>query len=422
MKQLLSFVILASIIFSCQKSNQYSVQDIEKVYKAAPEGVKTVWFSSENKKGLKGKAGMTNKGAKGDAFSMIGPGDTLTIFESNGPGIITKIWVANSMQWKDVDRRKMSINMYWDGEEKPAVSVPFYDFFGISHGIAKPFENKYFAMPEGKSLNCFIPMPFRKSGKIDIVNESDGFVMFYYKVNMVKVPKLDDDVLYLHAYWNRDLETTKGVDYQILPKVKGNGRYLGTTVGVIGNEKYRGTWFGEGEVKIYLDGDTKYPSLCGTGTEDYIGTGWGQGEYANMIQGSLVSDKKNDIYSFYRFHVSDPVYFHQDCKVTIQQIGNSNKDAINKMNEKGADITPVWSYHEEDGYDAAKRYLDMKNPPKVSSKEFKAGRSTNFYRSDDVCATAYFYLNKPSSELPALPSVELRTKNLKEKVFEVLGK
>ncbi len=421
---ILGLFVLATMV-SCtanKEEKSFQTSDINTLYKAAPEGVKTKWFSSENKKGEKGKGGQTNKGAKGDAFTMIGPGDSTILLEHQGAGIITKIWSANSTQWSEEDRRKLSINMYWDNEEKPAVSVPFSDFFGIGLGLMTPFENAFFSMPEGRSFNCAIPMPFRKAAKIEVVNESDKFIMFYYKINMVELPKLDDDALYFHAFWNREIETEKGKDYTILPKIEGQGRYLGTNIGVIGNEKYRGSWFGEGEVKIYLDGDREFPSLVGTGTEDYIGTGWGQGEYAHTIQGSTISNKAFDLYTFYRFHTYDPVYFHNDCRITIQQIGNSTKQGIIDMIEKGAEIIPVWSYVEKDGYDAAKRYLDMGNPPSVYSENFPDGVSTNFYRNDDVSSTAYFYLDKPSSSLPKLPSVEMRTKRLKEKVFDKLKK
>ncbi len=403
------------------KEEVFPLSNIHEYYKAAPDSVETRWISSENKMGKKGEGGMTNKGAKGDAFSMIGPQDTLVVFNQKGSGIITKMWMANSFAWSLENRRKISINIYWDGEEKPAVSVPFTDFFSIGLGLMRPFENEFFSMPEGRSFNCAIPMPFRKAAKIEIVNQTDKFIMFYYKINMLSVPKLPDDVLYFHAYWNRDTATTKGVDYTVLPRVEGRGRYLGTNIGVIGNEKYKGTWFGEGEAKIFLDGDEQYPTLTGTGTEDYIGTGWGQGEYTNKIQGSTVSNKEHDIYTFYRFHTYDPVYFHQDCRVTLQQIGNSTKSRIVEMNKNGADIEPVWTYVEKDGYDAAKRFLDMDDPPEVDSDEFPENTSTNFYRSDDVSATAYFYLDRPSSNLPGLPSLELRLKHIKEKVYDPLG-
>lgn len=419
----LSFLMMIVVILSCDQEEakvNFSPDAIGTIYKAAPEGVQTRWFSSENKQGLKGKAAMTNKGAKGDAFSMIGPKDTLKILDYNGAGIITKIWSACSFGWTKENHRKLSILMTWDDADKPAVAVPFTDFFGVGLGLMRPFENEFFAMPEGRSFNCSVPMPFRKAAKIEIVNDTDQFIMFYYKINMVEVPVLDDDVLYFHAFWNRDTATVKGVDYEILPKVKGKGRYLGTNIGVIGNEKYRGTWFGEGEVKIYLDGDQKFPSLSGTGTEDYIGTGWGQGEYVNRIQGSTESNKEHDLYTFYRFHTYDPVYFHDDCRVTIQQIGNSVKSKIIALNEAGADLTPVWSYVEKKGYDAAQRYLDMENPPELQSEEFPEGVSTNFYRSDDVSATAYFYLDRPSSELPGLASTDLRTVHIVEKVLKPL--
>lgn len=426
MKKLINSLLIFGIslfIYNCTsrvEKNTFALSDVNVYYKAAPNKAKTIWFSSENKKGQKGQGGKTNKGAKGDAFSMIGPGDTLTLVDYEGAGIITKIWSANSIQWNPENRRKLSINMYWDNEEKPAVSVPFTDFFGIGLGLMATFENTFFSMPEGRSFNCAIPMPFRKAAKIEVVNNSKDFIMFYYKINILALPAIPNDVMYFHAYWNREIETIKGKDYTILPKVEGKGRYLGTNIGVIGNEKYRGTWFGEGEVKIYLDGDTDYPSLVGTGTEDYIGTGWGQGEYANKIQGSTISNKTSDIYTFYRFHTYDPVYFHENCKVTIQQIGNSTKENIIELNKKGADITPVWSYVEKDGYKAAKRYLDMQNSPSVNSEAFPGGVSTNFYRTDDVSATAYFYLEHPSSTLPPLPTLEIRTKHLKEKVFDKL--
>lgn len=402
------------------EESDFSIADIAKVYKAAPKSVQTKWISSENKKGEKAKGGMTNKGAKGDAFTMIGPGDTLVIFDQKGPGIITKIWAANSFAWKKENRRKVSIQMYWDGAEKPAVAAPLTDFFGVGLGMMRPFESTFFAMPEGRSFNCAAPMPFRKSGKIEIINESDDFLMFYYKVNMVKLDKLADDVLYFHAYWSRDTATTKGVDFELLPKISGRGRYLGTNIGVIGNEAYKGTWFGEGEVKIYLDGDQDFPSLVGTGTEDYIGTGWGQGEFDNMIQGSTVSNRKEDLYAFYRYHTYDPVYFHEDCKVTLQQMGNAVKEDLVKMINKGVDVAPLWSYVHKDGYGAPKRYLDMENPPKATDKDFPGNMSNTYYRSDDVSATAYFYLDKPTTDLPTLPAVSLRTKHIKEKVYAKL--
>ena len=422
MNRLTKFTLLALLAlgFACTNQSQknFQLSQIKELYKAAPEGVQTRWASAENVDAQKGKGGMTNKGAKGDAYTLIAPGTTKTIFNQTGTGIITKIWSANSLVWKPEMRRKVKIEMYWDNAEKPAVSVPFTDFFGIGLGLMRPFESELFSAPEGKSHNCFIPMPYRKAARIEIVNESDDIIMFYYKVDFIQVPKLDDDVLYFHAFWHRDIKTKRGVDFEILPKVEGRGRYLGTNIGVVGDSTYRGTWFGEGEVKIYLDGDTKFPTLVGTGTEDYIGTGWGQGEYAHQIQGSLVSDKAHDIYTFYRYHTLDPVYFHNDCKVTIQQIGNGQRHKLREMRANGAEFDVVWQYVSSQGMNASKRYLDMDNPPKLEDDDFPDGFSTNFYRSDDVSATAYFYLDKPSSKLPEIQAMEERVRDMKEKVYQ----
>lgn len=422
MNSITKLLLGAAVLFmaSCTQNQptEFSVSQINDLYRAAPEGVQTRWASAENVNAEKGKGGMTNKGAKGDAYTLIAPGESKVIFDQKGAGMITKIWSANSVVWNAESRRKVKIEMYWDDAQKPAVSVPFTDFFGIGLGLMRTFECELFSAPEGRSHNCFIPMPYRTAARIEVVNESDDIIMFYYKVDFLQVPKHADDVLYFHSYWHRDIKTTRGIDFEILPKVEGQGRYLGTNIGVVGDSTYRGTWFGEGEVKVYLDGDDKYPTLVGTGTEDYIGTGWGQDEYANQIQGSLVSDKEHDIYTFYRYHTFDPVYFHEDCKVTIQQIGNGQRNKLREMRANGAEFDVVWQYVSSQGMDASKRYLDMDNPPKLEDEDFPSGFSTNFYRSDDVSATAYFYLDKPSNNLPVIQDVEQRTEAMNEKVYK----
>ncbi len=420
-KRMFGLLLAVTLLFgSCGVQNEqthWNAGSITELYRAAPTGVHSRWVSPENPDGEKGKGGLTNKGAKGNAFYIVQPGASQTLFDVNGAGIINRMWLSGTIGVNALQRRAVRIDMFWDGAERPAVSAPIGDFFGIGLGLLAKFDNELFSSPEARSFNFTVPMPFRESAVITITNESDEEVWIWYDINYLLVEKLPDDVLYFHAYWNRDMKTTLGEDYVILPTVEGRGRYIGTNIGVIGDSVYRGTWFGEGEVKIFLDGDNELPTLVGTGTEDYIGTGWGQGEFASRYFGSPVADKNHDIYAFYRYHIQDPVYFHSSCKVTIQQMGNADKIKIAEMKKNGANITPVWFLGKEGNKTIHRRLLDEENPPQVEDEDFPV-TSTNFYRSDDVSATAYFYLDCPENNLPALPGPDLRTKDLNERVFQ----
>jgi hypothetical protein len=390
----------------------------QSLFQASAPTTHTRWISPENPSGEKGKGALTNKGAKGNAFFIIQPGEKKVLFDVKGAGIINRMWFSGSIATNSEQRRAVRIDMYWDGAKKPAVSAPIGDFFGQVHGVMSRFDNELFSSPEARSFNFTIPMPFRKSGLVTIINESSSEVHIWYDINFLKMKAVPQDAMYFHAFWNRDLKTKLGEDYQILPKVNGCGRYLGANIGVIGDSLYNGTWFGEGEVKVYLDGDTTTPTLTGTGTEDYIGTGYGQGEYACRYFGSPVSNSKFDIYAFYRYHIVDPVYFHNNCKVTIQQIGNSKRDVVRKVRERGAEMIPVWYHYVKQGEKSYHgRLLDEQKSQKLEDKDFP-DVYTNFYRRDDVCATAYFYLDKPSSNLSELPSKEIRLKDLKKRVWE----
>jgi hypothetical protein len=426
-----STLVASTLLAACTSEQGNGVgnspqPNIRALYQAAPGDVHSRWASAENPYAEKGQGGLTNQGAKGDAFFIVAPGERKTIFDQKGAGLITRIWLTGTFVWAPEIRRMVRIDMFWDEAKKPAVSSPLTDFFGLGLGQLKTFENEFFSQPEGKSLNCFIPMPYKSGARIEVTNESEFYMMLYYDVDFLQLASHADDALYFHTYWSRSPKTELGNDFEILPKVAGKGRFLGANIGVIGNPDYKGTWFGEGEVKIYVDGDDDLPTLVGTGTEDYIGTGWGQGEFQHRFQGSLISDRDNDLYAFYRYHVPDPVYFHDDCRVTIQQIGNSQKPKILDMLEAGAELEVVWVYKFDNlsrstTAPESLRLLDMENAPRVEDADFPIG-STNFYRRDDVSATAYFYLDRPENSLPELPSVDLRTLDLQERVFDVLNK
>ncbi|HRX10199.1 MAG TPA: DUF2961 domain-containing protein [Draconibacterium sp.] len=414
-------LFLMIFLLSCNTENNSLVNnnasDFEEniLYSPVPAGVKTRWISPENPTGEKGKGGATNKGAKGNAFFIVQPGETKILMDVKGQGIIQRIWVSGTLATSAEQRRAVRLDMFWDGAVKPAVSAPFGDFFGTAHGLLFPFESKLFVSPEGRSFVSNVKMPFKKSAHISITNESASEVWIWYDINYLEVDKLPENILYFHAYWNRNVKTTLAEDYTILPKVEGSGRFIGTNIGIIGDEHYKGTWFGEGEVKIFLDGDTDLPTLVGTGTEDYIGTGWGQGEFSNLNSGSVISNKEFDIYAFYRFHTEDAVFFNENCKVTIQQMGNSTKSHILNMIEKGAELQPVWFLDNRNAETKHGHLLDEGNGDLFNSPDFPE-TSTNFYRSDDVCATAYFYLDKPESNLPELAPLSLRLSQLEEKV------
>lgn len=378
----------------------------QELYKL-PEDAETRWASFENSRAGKGTGGAENKTAKGHAFEFMAPGETKVLMDVAGAGIIQRMWVTVSDR-TPAALRSLRLEMYWDGASTPAVSAPLGDFFGVGLGRKTAFQNALFADPEGRSFNCFIPMPFRKGARVVLVNESKKSMMLFYDINFQQVKSHGKDVLYFHAFWSRDLKPTLGKDYVILPTVSGRGRYLGMNMGVVTNPVYQKSWWGEGEVKIYLDGDTQLPTLNGTGTEDYIGTGWGQGKYANDFQGCLVADTIDGAWALYRYHIPDPVYFRKDCKVTIQLIGGDMLAKVREYNRKGAPLIPV----SVAGDNVFVKLLENEKPLSLEDTSFPEGW-VNFYRQDDVSATAYFYLDKPDHNLPALPSAELRAAGLK---------
>ncbi|MBL9137484.1 MAG: DUF2961 domain-containing protein [Verrucomicrobiales bacterium] len=386
----------------------------------------TRWISPENPTGAKGAGGQANRGAKGAAFIVVKPGETAVLADIRGAGIIHRMWLSGTIPRNPEQRRLVRLEMYWDGAAKPAVDCPIGDFFGVGLGLAVPFENALFSNPEGRSFNFTIPMPYRRGARMLLINESKAHALVWYDINYSEVKRHAKEVLYFHAAWRRENPTEAGRDFEILPRVVGKGRYLGANIGVIGHPDYRGTWFGEGEVKVYLDGDRDLPTLVGTGTEDYIGSGWGQGVYQGRAQGSLVSDQANDLYAFYRYHLDDPVFFHQDCRVTLQQIGNTSSERVREMIAKGVDTRPLWilDTHGEDVLNITGRepsihlLLDRTDLPPFHDPRHPTG-GTHFWRRDDVSATVYFYLDRPESNLPRLAPAEMRLRDLREKVWPV---
>jgi len=366
------------------------------------------WSSPENSNGAKGAGGKENNGAKGHPYDSIAAGAAKELLNIQSAGIINRIWITINDRSPHM-LRSLIIQMYWNNETTPAVSVPFGDFFGVGLGRTTSFQNALFANPEGRSFNSFIAMPFKTGARIVVVNESGKSlhnIFFDVDYNLLKT--WNDDYLYFHAYWHRDTASILAEDVALLPQVNGRGRFLGVNIGVNANPLYKKSWFGEGEVKIYLDGDKDFPTLNGTGTEDYIGTAWGQGKFINSYTGCTIASDSLLQWAFYRYHIPDPIYFKTGCKVAIQQIGGDETAKVAAYQQAGAPLVPVST----DGASFTRLYKKAAVTNLQDSTQPKGW--TNFYRSDDVSATAYFYLDKPGSELPVLQPVAIRTWNLKQ--------
>lgn len=381
-KQVLTAFVLFFVSYSVSAQTLYEM----------PQGVESRVASGENPTGEKGKGGQANAGRKGAATVPIKAGASRVLAQANGTsGTVRRIWMTFPDRSPQM-LRSLKIEMYWDGAAKPAVSAPVGDFFGIGLGQKVQFESVFFSDPEGRSFNCTIPMPFKSGMKIVMTNESkDDLGELFYDVDYTLGDRHPVNTLYFHAFYRRENPTVLQKDYEILPQIVGRGRYLGTNIGVIVNTKeYFNTWWGEGEIKMYLDGDRNLPTIAGTGTEDYIGTAWGQGKFAHLYQGSPVADEKTMRWAFYRYHVVDPIYFYRDARITMQQIGylapHSREDIIKN-----------------------KRTLYRAGAGRVPMDLSKDGK---FERSDDWSSCVYFYLDKPVSNLPPIDSVEKRIAGL----------
>jgi hypothetical protein len=366
------------------------------------------WASPENPDAEKGGGGRENKGGKGHPFETIAPGQSLVLADVKGAGVIDRMWIT-IFDRSPAMLRGLRLDIYWDGAKAPAVSAPLGDFFLAGAGGLTPLDTAMIASPEGRSFVSYFPMPFRKGARVVVTNET-GTVqpLVFWDVDYRALRRAPADALYFHAWWSRDRATRLGEDFRILPRVSGRGRFLGTSVTVFANPAYGASWWGEGEAKIYLDGDSANPTLNGTGTEDYVGSGWGQGAYANRFQGSPTADEVRGRWSFYRFHIPDPIFFARDISVALQQIGGAQKVEVLRMQAAGAPLVPVTIA--AGGRAEFVKLLEQGTPGPLGAQP---DGWTNFYRSDDVSAVAYFYLDRPENGLPPIASMAERTAALR---------
>lgn len=363
-----------------------------------PAGLVTRWASPENPRAEKGRGGMAKGGRKGRESIPLNPGEQAVLAEEkNTSGIIRRIWSTIDDRSPEM-LRGLRLDIYWDNSSKPAVSAPFGDFFGNGLGRMATFQSALFASPEGKSFNCFIPMPFKTAMKIVVTNESGKRLgQMYYDIDYTVGDDFTDNTLYFHAHYRRENPTTLRKDYEILPKLHGKGRFLGANMGIIADTgQFFDIWWGEGECKIYIDDDEEFPSLCGTGTEDYIGTGWGLDYFVGPYQGCHLADFEKQQFCIYRYHIPDPVYFYKNIKVTIQQLGCWGPGLRQRMHECGRTF-----------YHAGPEMTPIDFSPESDIEEYGL-----FERQDDWSSCAYFYLDSPENNLPPIDDVSKRLMGL----------
>jgi len=265
------------------------------------------------------------QGWKVRPFLRINAGETATLMDVKGPGIIQHMWLVENTAVENMGRG-MVIRIYWDGEEAPSVECPALEFFAVGHGRVGYVNSLAVVVNPLNSLNCLWPMPFGEQARVTLTNESerDNLLVAYQITYMENA--VPSDAGRFHAQY-RQARTADQNPYIILDNVNGRGRYVGT---FLSWTQWEQGWFGEGEVKFYMDGDDEFPTICGTGTEDYFLASYGlPTTYSTLYAGSVLPANHNgelpQQWSLYRWHIQDPICFHEDLRVTIQALGLGEK-------------------------------------------------------------------------------------------------
>ena len=344
---------------------------------------KTRSISAENPKGMAGSGGKENHkylgpSRKGNPDKMpLKKGEIFTIADIEGPAVIRSIWITvpDKTEFGSFVLRDLIFRIYWDDEKNPSVEVPLGDFF--CNGFARrAILNSFLIVvnPYG-GFNSFFPMPFKKRAVLTIENQHPGDLSyFFYQINFSLLENLGNEIGYFHSHWRRQNPTKKKKDYVIVENIFGKGNYIGTYLAIT---SLMPNWWGEGEIKFYVDDDEDYPTICGTGTEDYVGGAW------CFCPTSEYSDKRVTIYStpfmgyhynsildkfeksnypmhgMYRWHVLDPIRFSKKIKVSLQQIGGRN--AIKNYFERSDDVSSVAYWYQVEPHNPFPKLPDCKD-------------------------------------------------------------
>jgi len=331
-------------------------------------------ISPENFTGGKGLGGMATEGTGAVCARELGqgwkispsvvvrPGETFEMANIEGSGAIQQIWLTPTGNW-----RYSILRIYWDDQEIPSVECPVGDFFGMGWGEYAPLSSLAVCVNPGSAFNCYWEMPFRKRCRITLTNLAEDGMLLYYQINYTLTEVLDDTG-YFHAQFRRVNPLPYKEVHTILDGVRGQGQYVGTYMAWGVNNS---GWWGEGEIKFFLDGDDPFPTICGTGTEDYFCGSYNfenratrqYQEFTTPYVGLHQVLRPDGVYrsqtrfGLYRWHITDPIRFQQDLRVTIQALGWRN-DRLDR------------------------RYLPLQ---------------------DDIASVAFWYQTLPSVPFPRLP-------------------
>ncbi|MES2893106.1 MAG: glycoside hydrolase family 172 protein [Bacteroidota bacterium] len=346
-KILLAFAFLTPFFIRAQQAPAFNGLDMNLGNLSRLSDAVTRSISPENFTGAKGKGGMADpkadsgkrnvanathpshelgKGWKVNPFVIINPGETYTLAEINGSGAIQHIWMTPTGNW-----RFSILRFYWDDETTPSIEVPVGDFFGMAYNEFAQLNSLPVTVNPGSAFNCYWKMPFRKKCRITIENlEKKEQMRVYYQVDYT-LTTVGEDEAYLHAQFRRS-NPTKGSLHTLVDNIKGKGQYVGCYLAWNVNNN---GWWGEGEIKFYLDGDTQYPTINGTGAEDYFCGSYNfensktrqYQEFSTAYAGLHQVLRPNGLYAsqqgfgMYRWHIMDPIRFEKDLKITIQDLG-----------------------------------------------------------------------------------------------------
>ena len=381
----LTLLVLACVCLAGSLLAQGTFNGVESglgnLYRLSPARSRSI--SPENFTGARGGGGKATSGTGSGPARDLGmgwklspsvvvpAGKTFTLAEMDGPGSVQHIWMTPTGNW-----RYSILRFYWDDEATPSVEVPVGDFFGMGWGQYAPLQSLAVCVNPGSAFNCYWPMPFRKKCKITPENIDSKDMTVYYQVDYI-LTEIPSDAAYFHAQFRRVNPVGFKQNYVLVDSIHGKGQYVGTYMAL---GAHSNGWWGEGEIKFFMDGDTEFPTICGTGTEDYFCGSYdfdtktlkgvvGQSEGSHYTEFSspysglpqvIRGDGHYNIaqrFGMYRWHITDPIRFEKSLRVTIQDLG--------------------WK---SDG-----RYLPLQ---------------------DDIATTVFWYQSEPHGAFPKLPEKE----------------